>query len=60
MGDWGGQEKPPFTSDIQINVAAAMKTIADKKNIHAIFSTGDNFYYHGVNSSHDTRFKVFW
>ncbi len=58
VGDWGGVIDAPYTSQIQIKVAKAMENVAKMRNVHAVISTGDNFYTRGVKSVNDPRFQV--
>ena len=57
VGDWGGQEKPPYYTQAQKAVAAAMGTTAHSLGSQFTVSLGDNFYKNGVKDDTDPRFK---
>lgn len=57
FGDWGGLPFYPYTTRIQRNLAQTMATIAQTKKIDFVLSLGDNFYFKGVRSVDDRRFK---
>lgn len=52
VGDWGKRGK-----QAQKRVAAAMAGYAKKHPVQFIISTGDNFYYTGVQSTSDPQWK---
>lgn len=58
FGDWGGLPFYPYTTRIQRNLAKTMAAIADVKRVDFVLSLGDNFYFKGVRSVDDRRFKV--
>jgi len=57
IGDIGGLPKPPFTTWMQRKVADEMEKVMSKKDCRFIIALGDNFYYTGVQSVDDPRFK---
>ena len=58
LGDWGGFQDFPYTTPSEIAVAEAMGQIGKRLNTSFQLALGDNFYYHGVQSVDDPRFKV--
>ena len=52
MGDWGGQDTPPYTRPGEIAAAVGMAAISTELSADLILGLGDNFYYSGV-PSHD-------
>ena len=57
VGDWGGQDDPPYYTDAQLNVAQQMGVVASDIGAQFIVSLGDNFYDEGVKDSNDIRFQ---
>ncbi|XP_075560032.1 tartrate-resistant acid phosphatase type 5-like [Dermacentor variabilis] len=57
FGDWGGLPFYPYTTRIQRNLAKTMAVVAAAKRIDFVLSLGDNFYFKGVRSVDDRRFK---
>lgn len=57
FGDWGGLPFYPYTTRIQRHLAKTMAAVASIKNIDFVLSLGDNFYFKGVRSVNDRRFK---
>lgn len=58
MGDWGGQDTKPYTTQAQRNVAVGMGSVAEKLNSQFVLALGDNFYSSGVHGScYDARFN---
>ncbi|XP_037273882.1 tartrate-resistant acid phosphatase type 5 isoform X2 [Rhipicephalus microplus] len=57
FGDWGGLPFYPYTTRIQRNLAKTMAVVAAAKRIDFVVSLGDNFYFRGVRSVDDRRFK---
>jgi hypothetical protein len=58
LGDWGGQEKFPYTTRIQDETARSIVNASQYSRPHFYISTGDNFYERGVKSVDDRRFNV--
>lgn len=58
LGDWGGLPFAPYKTPSEIAVAAAMGHIGAKLNTSFQLALGDNFYFDGVQSVTDPRFKV--
>jgi len=58
LGDWGGQDTPPFYTPIEMQVAHQMAIIAEQYNSQFTLALGDNFYYSGVSNVDDPRFKT--
>lgn len=58
MADWGGSEKPPYTTKEEISTAGGMGRIAETLNASFALAVGDNFYSHGIKTDcTDPRFK---
>ena len=57
VGDWGGQDDPPYYTDPEQDVATQMGEIAASMGAQFILSMGDNFYDNGVTDVDDPRFK---
>ncbi|CAF0752071.1 unnamed protein product [Adineta ricciae] len=57
VGDWGGLPFVPYKTPSEVAVAAAMGHIGEKLNTSFQLALGDNFYYDGVQSVTDPRFK---
>ena len=57
VGDWGGQDDPPYYTDPEKNVATQMGDIAASMGAQFTLSMGDNFYDYGVTDVDDPRFK---
>ncbi|XP_031558063.1 tartrate-resistant acid phosphatase type 5-like [Actinia tenebrosa] len=58
VGDFGGTDLFPFYTYTQKRVAQTMGKLADLGNISMILGLGDNFYYDGVQTVDDPRFKT--
>jgi hypothetical protein len=58
LGDWGGLPFEPYKTPSEIAVAAAMGKLGKKLNTSFQLALGDNFYFDGVQSVNDPRFKV--
>lgn len=58
LGDWGGIPIPPYVSPSEAVLAKAMGRMGAKLNTSFQLALGDNFYYNGVKSADDPRFKV--
>jgi len=57
MGDWGGQDSPPFTTAAETATAAGMGKIAASASATFGLALGDNFYSYGVKNVQDPRFQ---
>eukprot|EP00981_Chlorochromonas_danica_P014231 scaffold7567_cov167-Ochromonas_danica.AAC.11 len=57
VGDWGGNDQPPYYTAAQWTSASAMNTIASTLGSDFILAVGDNFYYDGVTSDTSSRFQ---
>ena len=57
VGDWGGQDDPPYYTDPEQDVAKQMGDIAASMGAQFTLSMGDNFYDNGVTDVDDSRFK---
>ena len=57
VGDWGGQDNPPYYTDPEQDVAKQMGDIAASMGAQFTLSMGDNFYDNGVTDVDDPRFK---
>ncbi|ESO83458.1 hypothetical protein LOTGIDRAFT_133469 [Lottia gigantea] len=57
LGDWGGQETFPYTSEVAATTADRMADLAMKLKPQFIVSLGDNFYDDGVVDVEDKRFQ---
>ena len=57
VGDWGGQDDPPYYTDPEQDVAKQMGDIAASMGAQFTLSMGDNFYDNGVTDVDDPRFK---
>ena len=58
LGDWGGLPFEPYKTPSEIAVADAMGKLGKKLNTSFQLALGDNFYFDGVQSVNDPRFKV--
>eukprot|EP01083_Nonionella_stella_P310651 1104655_1 len=57
MGDWGGDNRWPFTTPIQLSTRDIMDRVASKHHITAVITLGDNYYKRGVKNEYDPRFQ---
>lgn len=57
VADWGGLPVWPYTTPAQRKVAAALGNIAEAHDSAFALSLGDHFYYHGVRSADDPRWR---
>ena len=57
VGDWGGQDDPPYYTNPEQDVAKQMGVIAASMGAQFTLSVGDNFYDNGVANVDDPRFK---
>jgi hypothetical protein len=48
VGDWGGQDTPPYTTPGEIAAAGGMAAISSALNAKFVIGLGDNFYYTGA------------
>ena len=58
MGDWGGDEAPPFTTPEEVMTAAGMGKVALRDGAKHALVLGDNFYHDGVTGIEDPRFQT--
>lgn len=58
IGDMGGLPTYPYVTSVELGTSEEMATIADKYGVSFIMELGDNFYYDGVKTVDDPRFKV--
>lgn len=57
MGDWGGLPTPPYSTAIERGTAKEMAKLTKMYGIQFNLALGDNFYFDGVKSVDDARFK---
>ncbi|CAN9506539.1 unnamed protein product [Ophioblennius macclurei] len=57
LADWGGMPVPPYYTPHEEAVAAVLDGLAQSQGIHFVLSLGDHFYFSGVRSVDDPRFK---
>ncbi|KAM3924240.1 tartrate-resistant acid phosphatase type 5 isoform 1-T2 [Leptodactylus fuscus] len=57
LGDWGGEDHPPYYTKREHLVAAELANTASKWGTDFIVAVGDNFYDDGVTDVTDMRFK---
>lgn len=58
LGDWGGRDTAPFVTSVQLLVAKQMQKYAEHRNVSFVAALGDNFYFNGVDSPNDKRFRL--
>ena len=58
MGDWGGLPFYPYRTFIESGTAKGMAALTSTYGTQFNLALGDNFYYKGVKSVNDHRFKV--
>lgn len=58
IGDWGGLPLAPYATYVEQSCAKQMGLKAKENKTDFTLALGDNFYYDGVESVHDKRFKV--
>ncbi|XP_076089661.1 tartrate-resistant acid phosphatase type 5-like [Mytilus galloprovincialis] len=58
MGDWGGLPTNPYTTSIETGTAKAMGALTSTYGTQFNLALGDNFYFDGVKTVSDARFKV--
>eukprot|EP01083_Nonionella_stella_P158297 515060_1 len=57
MGDFGGTDQKPYTTQEEVSSAHYMGQIASKYSADMVWATGDNIYEDGATSEYDTRFQ---
>jgi tartrate-resistant acid phosphatase type 5 len=57
IGDWGGQDKKPYTTKAEVYIADYMGDVAKDIGSQFTIALGDNFYDDGVSDVYDKRFK---
>lgn len=57
MGDWGGQPIFPYTTPEEKKTANGMGSVGSAHSSKYCLTLGDNFYYDGVKSTEDHRWK---
>ena len=57
LGDWGGQDDAPYTTQAETRIAATMGEVAASVSAQFTVALGDNFYDNGVKDVHDPRFN---
>ena len=57
LGDWGGQDDAPYTTQAETRIAAGMGEVAASVGAQFTVALGDNFYHYGVKDVHDPRFN---
>ena len=57
LGDWGGSDEAPYTTENQIKSAELAEQVSTRINSSFTLGIGDNFYSYGVKSADDDRFK---
>ncbi|KAL5015661.1 hypothetical protein ScPMuIL_005250 [Solemya velum] len=57
VGDWGGVPYSPYSTIVEQSCAKQMGVAAKKYKTQFTLALGDNFYYSGVDSVDDKRFK---
>jgi hypothetical protein len=59
MGDWGGTQTAPFTTDREVATAAGMGKVGAAVGSQFALALGDNFYFNGISTDeHDPRFQT--
>ena len=58
MGDWGGQPVIPYTTKEEVITSKGMGSVSAALNSSYCLALGDNFYYSGVKSTDDHRWKA--
>ncbi|KAM8884426.1 tartrate-resistant acid phosphatase type 5-like [Synchiropus picturatus] len=57
LGDWGGIPVYPYFTVHEMVVARDIEMLVQTKGVDFVLSLGDHFYYEGVKSVDDPRFK---
>jgi len=57
IGDWGGQDTPPYVTPAQKTVATTANKMGDERGVQFVLSVGDQFYTKGPKYVNDTRFR---
>jgi len=55
VGDWGGASAAPWTTPVQLSVAAAMGTVGATLAPNWVLGIGDNFYEDGISCVGDSH-----
>lgn len=58
LADWGGVPVPPYYTPHEEAVAAEIDRLARIEGVDFVLSLGDHFYFSGITSVDDPRFKV--
>lgn len=57
IGDWGGQDAAPYSTQTEVENAAGIGSLASSSNVSFVMLLGDNFYENGIRGDdHNARF----